>query len=534
MAWDEQQFQDRLSEAIDAYDAAAVNELIDEVVDHVRATDEIYSNSGASRILQLLRRKRFFAELERAGDALIQSGQRFSRVRRLYAQALLDQGKLTAGIAVLGALDADTADDPDENAEARGLLGRAYKQAYIDAGGATTQRSKDDLRASAGWYHGVYGDNDEAVWHGVNAVAVLTRAARDGIDPGDFPDAAVIADAILTKVKNRRADGNADAWDYATAAEACLALDRHDEALEWTRRYVDGSNADAFELAGTLRQLEEVWQLTATEDPGKRLLPYLRAELLQREGGRIDLDVDPGALQALAELAADGTYEGVLGTESFENVKWLRTALSRAASIARIETMMEEVQGTAFVVLAEDLGVDPAADGELLLLTNSHVMSALPNESAALRPGDAFINFELDELDEPLVVREIVQESAKTELDYTLFRTEPPLTDREPIPLARAIPILQERVYIIGHPAGGTLKCSIYDNRLLNHEPPYLHYRTPTKGGSSGSPVMNKNWQLIGLHHLGDRQLKLPGEERVQVANEGVAIMDIQDHISDP
>ena len=60
-------------------------------------------------------------------------------------------------------------------------------------------------------------------------------------------------------------------------------------------------------------------------------------------------------------------------------------------------------------------------------------------------------------------------------------------------------------VTVLGHPGGGTLSFSIADNELLDYEDTgfKLHYRTPTEGGSSGSPVFNQEWRLIGLHHAG-------------------------------
>lgn len=528
MEWNYEGFQDRVASAVDAYDGAEVGRAIDDLIDHLRTTDERYPDGPARRILQLLRRKRFFADLERAGDALIRSGQDSARVRRLYAQSLLDQSKLTTGIIVLEALEADTSDDPNEHGEACGLLGRAYKQAYIDAQGST-QRSHEDLRQAIQWYYDVYRDDDAQLWHGINAVALLARAGRAGIDVAGYPEARTMAAAVLTAVKDKRADEEADAWDYATAAEACVALGEHDEALVWMRRYVDGSDADAFELASTLRQMEEVWQLDAARDPGRRLLPYLRAELLQREGARVDLDAGTGDLAAMGDVVADqnGQYEAVLGTEAFNNVKWFHDAMMRASAVARVESLVEdEPKGTAFVVRPSDFGLTATVDGEMFLMTNSHVISE-SGDLPSIEPGDARINFELDPLVDSLTVAAVEAESPVAELDYTIVRTEPPLVDRPPIDLAPAIPLLQQRVYIIGHPAGGKLKFSIYDNRLLNHDPPFLHYRAPTRGGSSGSPVMNKNWQLIGLHHVGDKEVTIPDEPGMHAANEGIAITEI-------
>jgi hypothetical protein len=81
----------------------------------------------------------------------------------------------------------------------------------------------------------------------------------------------------------------------ATAAEACLVFGEHGKALQWIARYVMEEEADAFELASTLRQLKEVWGLGIDAMPGSVLLPLLQSQLLQRRGGRVDLFEARGA-----------------------------------------------------------------------------------------------------------------------------------------------------------------------------------------------------------------------------------------------
>src|SRR5262249_44796144 len=101
-------------------------------------------------------------------------------------------------------------------------------------------------------------------------------------------------------------------------------------------------------------------------------------------------------------------------------------------------------------------------------------------------------------------------------------------------PIAPALPVIEEdshqRVYIIGHPSGGDLSFSIHDNLLLDYQDSLLHYRTPTEGGSSGSPVFNQQWRLIGLHHKGGEHMRrLNGKPGTYAANEGIWIRSIID-----
>ena len=71
----------------------------------------------------------------------------------------------------------------------------------------------------------------------------------------------------------------------------------------------------------------------------------------------------------------------------------------------------------------------------------------------------------------------------------------------------------------------------------------FLHYRTDTAPGSSGSPVFNDQWEVVALHHSGvpqrDEQGRIlatdgsvwepeMGEHRIDwKANEGVRISQI-------
>jgi V8-like Glu-specific endopeptidase len=104
-----------------------------------------------------------------------------------------------------------------------------------------------------------------------------------------------------------------------------------------------------------------------------------------------------------------------------------------------------------------------------------------------------------------------------------------------PMPMAKKLPLKDkdQRIYVIGHPRGGKISFSLYDNLLLDHDIPKIHYRSPTQGGSSGSPVFNQNWDLIGLHHAGGTRVqKLNGKVGVYPANEGIWIQSIASMIA--
>ncbi len=61
--------------------------------------------------------------------------------------------------------------------------------------------------------------------------------------------------------------------------------------------------------------------------------------------------------------------------------------------------------------------------------------------------------------------------------------------------------VVGERLNIIQHPGGDPQKVAVHDNTLVDVDGDFLHYRTDTMGGSSGSPVFNNQWDLVALHH---------------------------------
>ena len=81
-----------------------------------------------------------------------------------------------------------------------------------------------------------------------------------------------------------------------------------------------------------------------------------------------------------------------------------------------------------------------------------------------------------------------------------------------------------EKIFVIGHPNGDALSISLYDNILLDYDDHYVHYRSPTEQGSSGSPVFNDAWELVALHHWGSKETPMLHGSGKYEANRGVRI----------
>jgi len=68
---------------------------------------------------------------------------------------------------------------------------------------------------------------------------------------------------------------------------------------------------------------------------------------------------------------------------------------------------------------------------------------------------------------------------------------------------------------------------------MVDYEVTKVHYRTPTEGGSSGSPVFNSQWKVIALHDAGSNEMpKLKNKVGYYQANEGIWIEAIRDQLA--
>ena len=544
MQWDKKDFQVDLSRALKGYNRPKINELCDKLVEHLNYDNDLPEEEFAKRVLNNLRRKRCFNQLRMVADALIQNGMATPKIRRLYAQSLIDQGELSSAIPYLQELVTEIENDTEhesELAEAKGLIGRAYKQIYVNIGRTPSQRATVALNAAISTYLDVYCKHpNKHTWHGINTAALLMRAKEDQIEVSGIDDpegkSREIAERILSTISALWERWEVDVWDSVTAMEACVALERHDDAIIWLNRYVSEPLADSFEIGSTLRQMEEIWRLEVDSEPGASIIPVLRAELLQKEGGGLTVDAKSYQPGALAKKPSKD-LEKILGSARYHSYKFMLRSIDCARAVARIESMPGHGFGTGFLVPADQL--HKKLGGGFVLVTNSHVVSDDDEVKDALFPDDVTVTFQLlseeGNSHEEYFVSEILWTSPPWKFDTSILKLQRNPEGVKPISVHPRLPVPdgEQRVYIIGHPKGGSLSFSIQDNVLIDHDDPYLHYRTPTEGGSSGSPVFNAQWKLIGLHHAGSLEMpRLHGEKGTYEANEGIWIQSIKKELT--
>jgi hypothetical protein len=495
----------------------------------------------AKQLVQELRDVRDYDSMGLVAEAVSRRDPKDAKNRRLYAQYLIDTGKATAAIDLLKPLARSLPKEHPEFAEATGLLGRSYKQIFFDAGDKTSPGAREAIKNAVAAYRAPFErDSVKNTWHGVNLLALLSRARRLGLRTAPDLKPKAVAEEVVAAL-DATPENERNEWYLPTLAEASLGLNDWEAVERHVHAYVAEDGAKAFQVASTLRQFTQIWDLETMDDRGRGLVATLRARLLQLPGG--GLEVGPDEIQRLrAQAAPDPSQlEAVLGIQGPQTYRWWKTGLDRALAVAAIRQRLGARLGTGFLVRAGVMGLEP--NEELLMLTNFHVVNE-HGASTGAKPEDAEAVFEAVDLNRPYLIEGVLWSSPPDRHDASLLRLKTPVLDIEPLPLAAALPVLEEtaRVYIIGHPGGRDLAFSFQDNELLDHEGlptgrPQIpgvcrvHYRAPTEGGSSGSPVFNaKLWEVIALHHKGGKigMPRLNGQEGSYAANEGISMLSIK------
>ena len=483
----------------------------------------------ATAILATLRASAWFEHLYQVAAKLGELGQTDVEVLRQLAQARIEQGCVTAAIggllelraAVDQELEDDELDPPEidrlerEKSEVVGLLGRSYKQLYVDAEPTRSEPRCQDLERALEFYGDAYAQGlGDYMWHGVNYIALMTHARRikKGQAAAISRKARAHAEKILAAIDAKERAGELQVWDLPNRAECNLARGESEQAVEALQGYLEDPQVRPFNIQSTRRQLVQLWLLSEDVYPGSVVLPMMKARLAELGPGEVPLELSP---------ADAPKYEKVYGDTKYKPLKWLQQALERARCVARLGPDKYEGWGTGFLFDGAWLGDDYA--GRHLLLTNAHVVSndpvvqaQFPNPKGPEDNTAAFLGTGDDDVAE-LAIRRLIWTSPPAKLDATLLEIDPPPDGAEPPRLARSLPKAEgkdARVNVIGHPRGFSLRVSMQDNQVVKvDEPPFIHYRTPTDPGSSGSPVFNQRWELVALHHASSSAIG---------ANEGV------------
>jgi len=206
-------------------------------------------------------------------------------------------------------------------------------------------------------------------------------------------------------------------------------------------------------------------------------------------------------------------HERIVGINNLLSIAWLSRGLELAAAVARLLT--NDSKGSSFLIAPD------------LLLTNNHV---LPDQEVA-GGSTAEFNYQTNWAGQfepakryPLDPSHFV---TNEELDYTIVRVRDSPGDLFGyVDLAnRTEPSINDYVSVIQHPMGAAKQVCLTDNKVAAVFADRVQYSTDTEPGSSGSPVFNQQWQIVGLHHAGGGLAGPDGKQHF--TNEGILISSI-------
>jgi V8-like Glu-specific endopeptidase len=504
------------------------------------------TDGKAKALIKTLRDERQFKLLIDLAAAYGATGAYDPAISVWNAQALIETGDAAKARGLLTDLAARVPAGSPAYIEARGLLGRAWKQTFFDSPDNSSGPAREAINHALTEYKACFdAEPGGSIWAGLNLLAVSAFAKRKGIPTTIEIEPRTLALQLLAKL-DATPNGERDNWYRASRAEAYLGTGSLDDVEMQIGAYVRDEATTAFALGGTLRQFTELWQLDQQGDQGYGIVEALRAALLKKQRGGLLLSSDQVRESVQAVGPSDDQLQAILGSGGQAAYQWWSKGVLSAQSVGAISNLVGKRKGTGFLVRGGDF--IPALGDELIIMTNAHVVSD-PQVEDALEVDIACIVFEAVDIQRQYKFRKVLWQSDVRGCDCTLLRLQEQPAGIKPLeisttmtipPIPRPQGAPRPLVYIIGYPGGRELTFSFQDNDLLDHEAPpagappkpnvcYFHYRAPTEGGSSGSPVFEPEvWRVIALHHAGGaNRKKLNGKDGTEPANEGIWIQSI-------
>ena len=280
---------------------------------------------AAKAFLKTLRSKRRFKLLVDAADACIQNGLNDPQIVIWQAQGLIETGQPGAARISLSNLAANAPAGSGMFLEARGLLGRAWKQTFFDSKDRSSPEAQDAIRSSFFEYKA--GFDAGSPWAGVNLLALSAFAKRNGIQLLADIDPRRTAVTVLGQLEAERHDN----WYHGSRAEAYLATgDLKNVEIE-IGKYVQDAATTAFELGSTLRQFTELWQLDKQGQQGHGIIEALRAGLLSREMGHVQLSPEQVRQSLTAKGPSKDQLQAILGSGGQAVYDWWSKGLVACA-----------------------------------------------------------------------------------------------------------------------------------------------------------------------------------------------------------
>ncbi|MEN4478758.1 serine protease [Mycolicibacterium cosmeticum] len=258
-----------------------------------------------------------------------------------------------------------------------------------------------------------------------------------------------------------------------------------------------------YEVAASQKQVATLLDQVVTAQPALEL----SIDELRSANGNVVADELPSTdttrrafdAQGWKNFSPDGRAEAIIvaGQPTFVDVAFLALGMDRARSVCRLAVRFpDEGSGTAFRIGSEHL------------LTNHHVLYDHQHDDRQATAAEAWFNYEADMQGRTKKVVQIACDVGsivgERDHDWALIHTAEPIPDDfPPLPISGSeVPNVDDRVYIIQHPYGQPKKVAFQHNLVRAVTDDTIQYWTDTDLGSSGSPVFDERWQVVGLHHF--------------------------------
>jgi len=236
--------------------------------------------------------------------------------------------------------------------------------------------------------------------------------------------------------------------------------------------------------------------------------------LIERYNLTTPVAVQPAVASWLTPADAASVREKIIRANTLRPISFLAQGVQVARSVAYLEVPdgRHRWSGTGFLVAPD------------LLLTNAHV---LPTAAHAAHASYVF-NYENDADGRARPVERFAAGAGLLATDEALDYSLVELAGRPGdtwgwLPLRRRSIDVNARVNIIQHPAGQPKQVALQTNFVEAVDDTVLQYVTSTLPGSSGAPVLDDGWQVVGLHHAGGN-LPDPLSGTVYFRNEGIRV----------
>lgn len=288
-------------------------------------------------------------------------------------------------------------------------------------------------------------------------------------------------------------------------------------------RIVDAASLPRTHIAFQARAIDNWNAILVEADKRGKVVDVIRAVRRDYPEDPFLIRAEKGELTSVRGpmLGEDLSWQGEQPADSLEKIMGKQSTL---LPISFLEIGLQRARSVARVRLSSGLG-SGFLTHDNLFVTNHHVIGHAGEARAAT------VEFNYQESATGLTLEAVDfgldPDSAfatSREDDWTVVRVQGEANadwgaiEMNPVDIQET-----GRVNIIQHPGGGPKQIALYHNVLAYVDEKRIQYVTDTLPGSSGSPVFDSQWRLVGLHHSGG-WIREPGTRKSVFRNEGINI----------